>query len=154
MAMLSIDYCARELESAVQLKNPKAKRRGIGSRHHVEVIRSEEEELRRRQAWGEYRPGHLVALWAWLYRGCYGVDPEPSELAPKSFNTAALFAGKALKESFGGDAARCVGFVRWVWAREVRQKRERPDGRRISSKVQFASYLISDWRLATAGKIA
>ena len=63
-------------------------------------LKAEAEELRRAQRWGEMRPGHLVAMWAWLHREVYGIDPEPQEVAPKAWNTNALFAGKALKECF------------------------------------------------------
>ena len=153
MAMLSIDFCAQELESQVRLKRPRP-RRGVGSRARVEEMRGEAEDMRRRQAWGEMRPSHLVALWEWLYRQVYGVAPEPAEVAPRAWSTNAFAAGRMLRESFDGDAGRMVGFMRWAWAREVRMKRERPDGRRIGARLMFSASLCGDWRLATAGRIA
>jgi hypothetical protein len=153
VTLLSLDHVAEELESAVRLKSPR-RSRGIGSRAHVEVIRAEGEELRKAQRWGEMRPGHLVALWAWLYESVYRVPPEPSEVAPRAWSTNAMLAGRALAESFGGDAARMVGFMRWAWAREYRMKQQRPDGRRIGARLQFSAGLIGDWRVETAGRVA
>lgn len=154
MAMLSIDFCANELESSIRLKRPKRKATScIGSRAHVEVVRAEAEELRRAQRWGEMRPSHLVALWAWLHEQVYKVAPEPGDMSPKAFSASTLLAGRTLRESFGGDAARMVGFMRWVWRREVEQKKRRPDGRRIGARLQFCAGLVSDWRVATAGKV-
>jgi len=154
MAMLSIDFCASELEKQLHLDRKKPRRSGAGSRARVEIVRSEAEELRKTKRWGEFRPSHLVALWAWLYQAVYGIAPEPAELAPKAFGTAALFAGKLLKESFGGVVERMVGFMRWVWARELKMKRARPDGRRIGARLMFSPALVGDWRLCTAGRIA
>jgi hypothetical protein len=153
VTLLSVDFVAEELESSVRLKRPKS-RRGIGSRDRVEILRAESEELRKAQRWNEMKPAHLVALWAWLYESVYRVPPEPSEVAPKAFNTAALFAGRALAESFGGSAERMVGFMRWTWAREYGAKKLRPDGRRIGARLQFSTGLIGDWRIATAGRVA
>lgn len=153
MTLLSMDFVAEELESQVRLKRPKRKR-GIGSRDHVEVLRAESEELRKAQRWAEMKPGHLVALWAWLYESVYRVPPEPAEVSPKAFNTSALLAGKALAESFGGSAERMVGFMRWAWAREYNAKKFHPDGRRIGARLMFSATLIGDWRVATAGRVA
>jgi hypothetical protein len=154
MAMLSIDFCASELESQVQLKRPKRPRSCVGSKAHVEIVRAESEVLRNSKRWGEMKPSHLVALWVWLYQQVYGVAPEPAEVSPKAYSTATLFAGRLLKDSFGGDAARMVGFMRWTWARELKMKRARPDGRRIGARLMFSAALVGDWRLATAGRIA
>ena len=50
----------------------------------MSIIRAEAEELRREKRWGEMRPSHMVATWAWLYEAVYGVAPEPAEVAPKA----------------------------------------------------------------------
>jgi hypothetical protein len=152
MTMLSLDEAAASLESSVRLKSARKRRPGPGSRAHVEVIRAEAEELRREKRWGEMRPSHMVATWAWLYEAVYGVAPEPAEVAPKAFGTAMLAAGKALHESFSGDAERMVSFMRWAWAREKVAKERQPDGRRIGARLMFSAMLIGDWRIATAGR--
>lgn len=92
---------------------------------------------------------HLVALYEFLHREVYGV--EPLELDARAWFLAQGTAGRMVERYFGGDCGACVSFVRWAWRREQEReewrRRNNRDGQRIGWRLMFSAALVSDYRV-------
>lgn len=103
--------------------------------------------------WSSANSLHLVALYAWLHEGVYGVLPQELE-SSSAYVYAASEAKRMLARDFAGDFAQAVLFLQWTWKREEgREQWRRGNGRsggRIGWKLQFGGSLVTDWKIDKA----
>jgi hypothetical protein len=108
-------------------------------------------DMKERQAWAEFKPRNLVALYCLLHGHVYGVTPEEVR---DHFAQATRTAKAMLEHEFDGDAGRMIEFMRWVWSREMNKLKTRDVSSdfRIGWRLQFARTMMSDYRVARARK--
>jgi hypothetical protein len=80
----------------------------------------------------------------------YGAEPLELKLV-KECMSAASMAAKATKMFFNGDARAVVDFMRWVWAVQMREEKQRRAGERQSEfrvtwRYQWSARLVTDYR--------
>jgi hypothetical protein len=134
---------------------PKSRRRSGPPRAResaIEAAREKSEAMAKSGDWAGATAVHLVALYAFLHREVYEV--EPLELDAKSWWLAERSAAGLLAKYFEGDVAMAVSFMRWVWGREIEREKWRRengrDGQRIGWRLQFSASLVTDYR--TSGR--
>jgi hypothetical protein len=128
-------------------------RKGGMTKRQREKYRAEIEDRIARGVWRNISPTGLVALYERFHEHVYGV-PAAEVDTPRAFLQAARVAGTMLKREFGGDGARAVEFMFWVWKRETERETWRRenhrDGGRIGWRLQFSGALLTDFRIARA----
>lgn len=117
------------------------------SKRELDQLLQEVERLREKQAWRLMEARHLVGLYMMLHHKVYGVYP--AELRTQ-WRGAVAMAGRMLKHEFGGDGAKMVHFMRWVWTREKKRndKRGADNDFRIGWRLMFRETLLTDYRVA------
>ena len=123
------------------------------SKTAIARTRAEAERMRLERSWGDAKPGHLVALYAWCHEQVYGVAP--AELSGLDWSGAAAMAAKLVRDEFGGKMAEVIEFMRWLWRREKAREKWRRDndreGGRISWRTQFkGGACVTDYRIDKA----
>src|SRR5215472_16345885 len=144
----SVQRWATSAKSSPPPPPPKRRRVTVAASAFAKSLDEVEEALRSGD-WSGTRATHLVALYAILHETVYGV--EAADLGPRERAKAALMAGTLVQKRFGGDHARAVAFLSWVWERvEDREEWRIANGRqggRIGWPLQFSSRLVPDYEL-------
>lgn len=123
------------------------------SKRRIEKLRADMETRAQSGEWANADPAVLVALYEWLHRSVYGVDPE--ELNGRAWAFASTAAKRMVAKDFAGDVADAVEFMKWTWKRELKNEEWRRangrDTRRVGWRLQFVGgYLLTDYRMAKA----
>lgn len=124
-------------------------RRYVPMDQQIEKAREEMPMMARAGDWGDATGMHMAALYCFLHTEVYGV--EPLELDRKAWAGCAKMAASCAEKFFGGDYGQLAVFVRWVWrreqGREAWRRQNGRDGQRIGWRYQFATALVSDFRV-------
>ena len=126
----------------------KKRKKSCNPRASFDKAIAEVTAMRESKNWKGAKGRHLVALYVWLHTEIYGV--EPAELLVKTaYIRACGAAERLLKDDFGGDCERVVGFLSWVWAKErTKTKAGKQDSFRIGWRYQFATKtLLTNYRV-------
>lgn len=149
-------------QSVMEFVEPVRRRKSKGGRRmsgvpkaKVAKAKVELEALMTARDWSEFKPLHLVLLWAKCHEKVYGVAPDV-EMTGAKWKLAAVHAEKLVEHEFGGDVQEAIEFVRWSWLRERhREAMAKRNGQarvsRIGWRLQFAQrYLVTDYRIDKA----
>ena len=102
--------------------------------------------------WDGAQPRHFAALHGWCHKRVFGSWPFGYD--GKDFSTAALRAGRLMRDAFFGDPYDMADYVKWNWlaerarvAKGVKERAKR--GSRLSDELLFLpSRCLSDYRKA------
>ena len=152
---IQMSDAAKSLRAMVEPKvvSLERKRSYRCSKPRIEKLRGEMEKRALSGDWGDAEPAVLVALYEWLHRSVYSV--EPVELDGRAWAFASTAAKRLVEKEFAGDVSDAVEFMKWTWKRELKNEEwRRANGRetrRIGWRLQFlGGYLITDYRMAKA----
>lgn len=124
-------------------------RRYVPFQEQVDKAREEMPLMARSGDWGDATGLHLTALYEFMHREVYGV--EPLELDKRAWASCSKVAANCVQKFFEGEMGQCVAFLRWVWGREIEReawrKQNGRDGARIGWRVQWSAALVSDYRV-------
>lgn len=106
--------------------------------------------MREAGEWGDFAPGHAVALWAACHQRVYGAAPAEADDA-REYAQATFAARRLMQREFGGAPGALLDFMRWAWHREQGRERWRrqhgKEGGRLGWRLQFGAAMVSDYRL-------
>jgi hypothetical protein len=137
-----------ELDPHAGKKKPK---KGLSvSPKNRAIMQLEAEEFRANEAWGSFRSGHWVCLYAALHERVYGFYPMELETS-SMFGKARIAAGRLLKGTFKDKPEMMADFMRWAWTREKGyedwRRQNNRSGKRMGWQHQFSTGMVSDYRL-------
>lgn len=136
---------------------PKVKRVKAKSMPPIEVALDDAKRRAKSGDWEGSKGATFIGLYALCHEMVYGVVPD--ELyEQQTFRAAAKFALKVLRDRFEDDADQCAAFMRWSWEREKRKhtwaQANGLDRNRLGWKLQFATTMLTDYRVALSQKKA
>lgn len=106
--------------------------------------------------WGRCAARHVVALYDVMHAKAYGFEVI---LTAADRHRATLRAGGFVKAHFGGDYAKMVEYLRWLWTEEIRYQKWCTEnrgqaGRRMTHGLMLSTSKLNDYRHALTNRKA
>lgn len=141
------DNNAADLVDAFATRKSKRSSNRMGPARFAKELEDVQRRVRQKD-WSGITPLTLVAVYAWCFREIHGFVP--TELSAKRsphIKTAAMHAGRLVKNTFEGDTSAALDFVRWAVETEASREEWARKNKKERQPLGWKSLFIATWMM-------